>query len=111
MARALAIQPRLLFLDEPLGTLDPVTREYVGAELRNCHRSFGTTTIHVTHDHSEARAFGQSTAVIMRGRIQQTGSTEQVFRRPSTSELDTFFSATGRRSSRSCAGVLLTDLR
>ncbi|UCD30206.1 MAG: ATP-binding cassette domain-containing protein [Planctomycetota bacterium] len=90
LARALAIQPRLLFLDEPLGTLDPVTREHVGTELQNCHRSFGITTIHVTHDHSEARTYGDSIAVILDGKLEQMGPTDEVFRRPRTAKLGGF---------------------
>ncbi|MHC4797466.1 MAG: ATP-binding cassette domain-containing protein, partial [Planctomycetota bacterium] len=90
LARALAIQPRLLFLDEPLGTLDPVTREHVGTELQNCHRAFGTTTVHVTHDHIEARTFGDSVAVMLRGGLEQSGPTEEVFKHPRTTELAGF---------------------
>ncbi|HOW72557.1 MAG TPA: ATP-binding cassette domain-containing protein [Phycisphaerae bacterium] len=90
LARALAIQPRLLFLDEPLGPLDPVTRERVAAELRSCHRMLNMTTIHVTHDHAEARMMGDATAVILDGRLEQTGPTEDVFRRPRTPRLAAF---------------------
>lgn len=102
LARALAIQPRLLFLDEPLGPLDPVTREHVAAELRNCHRTLGMTTIHVTHDHTEARMMGDAIAVVLDGRLEQTGPTEEVFRRPRTPRLAAFlgcenvFAATAR---------------
>lgn len=90
LARALAVRPRLLFLDEPLGTLDPTTREHVAAELTTCHRSFGTTTIHVTHDHAEARMMGDSVGVIIEGRLAQAGPTEEVFRRPATRALAQF---------------------
>ena len=90
LARALAIQPRLMFLDEPLGTLDPVTRERVAGELQNCHRWFGMTTVHVTHDHSEARMMGDAVGVILRGKLQQAGPTDEVFRRPKTAELAGF---------------------
>jgi len=90
LARALAIQPRLLFLDEPLGTLDPVMRESVAAELQRCHQSFGTTTIHVTHDHTEARMIGDATAVILNGKLELSGPTDEVFRRPRTIELACF---------------------
>lgn len=90
LARALAIRPRVLFLDEPLGTLDPVTRERVAAELMNCHRAFGMTTLHVTHDHAEARMMGDAVAVILNGRLQQAGPAEEVFRRPETAGLARF---------------------
>ena len=90
LARALAVQPRVLFLDEPLGPLDPVTREHVAAELRSCHRALGMTTIHVTHDHAEARMMGDATAVILDGSLEQYGPTEDVFRRPRTPRLAAF---------------------
>jgi molybdate transport system ATP-binding protein len=90
LARALAIRPRLLFLDEPLGMLDPRSRDTVAAELRACHRAFGTTTIHVTHDHDEARSLGDSVTAILGGRIRQSGPAEEVFRRPATTELAYF---------------------
>jgi len=90
LARALAIRPKLLFLDEPLGTLDPVTRERVAVELRNCHREFGTTTLHVTHDHEEACLMGEAVAVMLDGRLEQTGPTAEVFRRPRDPRLARF---------------------
>lgn len=90
LARALAIRPRLLFLDEPLGTLDPVTREHVATELLRCHRTFGMTTIHVTHDHTEARMVGDSVAVLLGGRLEQAGGVEAVFHRPRTPPLARF---------------------
>ena len=90
LARALAIRPRLLFLDEPLGNLDPITREHVAMELQSYHRQFSMTTVHVTHDHSEARLLGDATAVMFKGRLQQSGPTDQVFGRPATVELAHF---------------------
>ena len=90
LARALAIRPRLLFLDEPLGTLDPVTREHVAAQLQGCHREFGMTTIHVTHDHAEARMAGDAVAVLLGGRLEQAGGLDDVFRRPRTPALARF---------------------
>ena len=90
LARALAVRPRLLFLDEPLGNLDPSTREHVAAQLKRCHREFEMTTIHVTHDHTEARMMGDAAAVILSGRMQQSGPTEEVFARPRTVKLAKF---------------------
>ncbi|GMU24535.1 MAG: ABC transporter ATP-binding protein [Phycisphaerae bacterium] len=90
LARALAIRPRLLFLDEPFGTLDPVTRESVAAELLNCHRALGITTIHVTHDHTEARMMADTAAVVLGGRLEQAGPTDVVFRRPRSRALARF---------------------
>ena len=90
LARALSIRPRLMFLDEPLGMLDPVTREAVAAELRDCHRRFGTTTIHVTHDHTEARSLGDEVAVMLDGALEQSGPSEEVFQKPRTRSLARF---------------------
>ena len=90
LARALAIRPRLLFLDEPLGTLDPVTREHVATELARCHQALGMTTIHVTHDHTEARMAGDAVAVLLDGRLEQSGGIDEVFRRPRTPALARF---------------------
>ncbi len=90
LARALASGPQLLFLDEPLGTLDPVCRENVAAELRTWHQQFGMTTIHVTHDHSEARVLGDAVGVMLGGRLEQIGPVSEVFRRPRTPAIARF---------------------
>lgn len=90
LARALSIRPKLMFLDEPLGMLDPVTREAVAVELRNCHQRFGTTTIHVTHDHAEARILGDEVAVMLDGVLTQAGPAEEVFKRPRSQALARF---------------------
>ena len=90
LARALAVRPRLLILDEPLGNLDPSTREHVASQLKRCHGEFEMTTIHVTHDHTEARMMGDAVAVILSGHMQQTGPTEDVFGRPHTVKLARF---------------------
>ncbi|MFQ6100154.1 MAG: tungstate ABC transporter ATP-binding protein WtpC [Anaerolineae bacterium] len=84
LARALAIEPRLLLLDEPLSALDPETREGLQRELARLHTELGTTTIHVTHDFEEAVALGDRIAVMNEGRIVQVGSPEEIFRRPAS---------------------------
>jgi ABC-type sugar transport system ATPase subunit len=90
VARALAIRPDVLFLDEPLGTLDPLTREAVASELKAWHKKFGTTTVHVTHDHGEARMLADGVAVISGGRLAQAGPIDEVFDRPVTREMARF---------------------
>lgn len=84
LARALSIKPQLLLLDEPLSALDPENREYVQRELRRIHDQLQVTTVHVTHDFEEAIALGDRIAVIGDGRIQQTGTVEQIFRQPNS---------------------------
>ncbi len=82
LARALSIKPDILLLDEPLSALDPETREKVQGELKTVHRALKSTFMHVTHDFEEAMSLGTRIAVIGEGKIQQTGTPEEIFRRP-----------------------------
>jgi ABC-type Fe3+/spermidine/putrescine transport system ATPase subunit len=82
MARALCVEPDLLLLDEPLSALDPKGREDVQEKLVNIKRSLKLTTVHVTHDFEEAIALGDRICVIGEGEVKQTGSPEEIFRRP-----------------------------
>jgi ABC-type Fe3+/spermidine/putrescine transport system ATPase subunit len=84
LARALALEPRVLLLDEPLRGLDPTTQEFLRDELAKIHRELGTTTFHITHDHIEARVLADRIAVLNAGRIEQCGTAEEVFERPAT---------------------------
>ncbi len=85
LARALAPVPRLLLLDEPFGALDATTRRTLRLELRTILRKTGTSAILVTHDRLEAMAMGDVMAVMIDGRIRQTGPVADVFRRPGDS--------------------------
>jgi molybdate transport system ATP-binding protein len=82
LARALAAEPALLLLDEPLSALDAPTRSRTRLELRRMLLSGGVPSIVVTHDRMEAVALGDWMAVIVDGRIRQTGPVQEVFRRP-----------------------------
>jgi ABC-type Fe3+/spermidine/putrescine transport system ATPase subunit len=84
LARALAIKPNLLLLDEPLTALDPENRENLQQELKRIHRELKITIIHVTHDFSEALILGKHIAVIGKGSIKQTGTPEEIFRKPNS---------------------------
>ena len=84
LARALAIQPRLLLLDEPLGAMDPQTRAGVQEEIKKVHSRFGTTTVHVTHDFEEAISMGDRIAVLGGGRVMQVGTAAEVFQHPNS---------------------------
>ncbi len=84
LARALIVEPRLLLMDEPLSALDPETRESIQREIHRLHRQLRTTTIHVTHDFEEAVALGERIAVMHEGRIVQTGTPEEIFRKPAS---------------------------
>ena len=82
LARALAVEPRLLLLDEPLGALDPETRERLQAELIRIHQEWGITFVHVTHDFEEAIALADRTCILNEGGIVQIGTAEDVFSHP-----------------------------
>jgi len=84
IARALVLRPRVLLLDEPLSALDTVTRERLRRELKAIHRATGTTVIHITHHFEDIFALADRVAVMQDGRIVQTGTPDEVFRRPAT---------------------------
>ena len=93
LARALVIEPQLLLLDEPLSALDPERRESLQQELTQVHNQLSTTTLHVTHDFEEAISLGDRVAVINDGRIEQVGTTDDVFRHPSSQFVARFVGA------------------
>jgi ABC-type Fe3+/spermidine/putrescine transport system ATPase subunit len=74
IARALAVRPVLLLLDEPLSALDHNARIELQAELARLHKELGLTTLHVTHSRDEAAALGDFLAVMLGGRVVQTGT-------------------------------------
>ena len=84
LARALALRPELLLLDEPLAALDEPIREALREELRTIVRENGITCVYVTHDQTEAFTLGDRLTVVHAGRIAQTGPPAEVFRRPKT---------------------------
>ncbi len=69
LARTLAVEPRILLLDEPFGALDRQVREELRGELRRIHNALGTTTLFVTHDHEEALALADRALMLDRGRL------------------------------------------
>jgi thiamine transport system ATP-binding protein len=90
LARALAVRPRLLLLDEPLSALDRDLRERLAVELHDILRVEGTTAVLVTHDHDEAFAVADRMAVMRAGRLVQSGTLEEVWRRPADAETAQF---------------------
>ncbi|MFH8726795.1 ABC transporter ATP-binding protein [Streptomyces termitum] len=84
LARALAPRPRLLMLDEPLGQLDRGLRERLVVELRELFGRLGTTVLAVTHDQGEAFALADRVVVLRDGRIAQSGTPVEVWRRPAS---------------------------
>ncbi len=84
LARALINQPRVLLLDEPLGALDLKLRKQMQLELKRIQTDVGITFIYVTHDQEEAMTMSDRIAVMRHGRIEQLGSPEDLYERPST---------------------------
>jgi iron(III) transport system ATP-binding protein len=84
LARALAPQPAMLLLDEPLSALDAKVRESLRGEVRDLQSALRITTIMVTHDQDEAMEMADRIVVMHGGAIEQTGSAEELYRRPST---------------------------
>jgi sulfate transport system ATP-binding protein len=83
LARALAVDPRVLLLDEPFGALDAKVRAELRQWLRRLHDVQGVTTVLVTHDQEEAMEVADRIAVLHEGRLQQVGSPREVYDRPS----------------------------
>ncbi len=84
LARALAVHPSVLLLDEPLSALDPSFREGIRDMLKKLHQDLEVTFLMVTHDFVEALVLGERTAILNNGRIEQIGSVAQVFQQPAT---------------------------
>ena len=84
LARALAIEPKVLLLDEPLSALDEQTRDNLCVELRRVHEELGTTTLHVSHNFEETLAVADRIGIIHQGRVRQIGTPDEVFRRPNS---------------------------
>ncbi|MHA3020789.1 sulfate/molybdate ABC transporter ATP-binding protein [Mycobacterium sp. BMJ-28] len=93
LARALAVDPQVLLLDEPFGALDAKVREDLRAWLRRLHDEVHVTTVLVTHDQAEALDVADRIAVLNKGRIEQVGSPTQVYDEPANSFVMSFLGA------------------
>jgi putative spermidine/putrescine transport system ATP-binding protein len=82
LARALAVEPRVLLLDEPLAHLDPLARKTLRLELARLHADLAVTTICATRDAADAMALSDRIAVVAGGRLLQVGDPESLYRRP-----------------------------
>src|SRR4029077_19391182 len=82
LARALAVQPQVLLLDEPFGALDARVRKDLRTWLRRLHDEMHVTTIFVTHDQEEAMDVAEQLVVMNEGRVEQSGSANDLYDHP-----------------------------
>ncbi len=94
LARALAIEPRVLLLDEPFGALDAQVRAELRTWVKNLHDQVPITTIMVTHDQSEAMEVASQLVVLRDGRIEQTGAPGELYDHPATPFVHEFLGPT-----------------
>lgn len=90
IARAIFARPKILLLDEPLSAIDPTFRNAIMKFLKDIHRRYGLTTLHVTHNFREASYLADRIAIVMDGRVQQVGSTNEVLSHPSSLKVAEF---------------------
>lgn len=90
IARAVVTAPNLLLFDEPLSALDPQTKNLFKKELANLHQLLDTTTIHITHDFTEALYLADRIAVMQDGEIVQVGKPAEIFRSPKSTFVANF---------------------
>src|ERR671914_1056450 len=84
LARALAVKPRVLLLDEPFGALDAKVRKELRRWLRRLHEEVHVTSVFVPHDQEEALEVSDRVVIMNEGRIEQSGTPEEVYERPAT---------------------------
>ncbi|MGA5819446.1 ABC transporter ATP-binding protein [Kitasatospora sp. NPDC094028] len=96
LARALALQPRVLLLDEPLSALDAKVRLQLREEIRRLQQELGITTLFVTHDQEEALSMADRVAVLRAGRLEQCATPSELYGRPATAFVAEFVGTMSR---------------
>ncbi|MER8187136.1 ABC transporter ATP-binding protein [Kitasatospora sp. NPDC094015] len=96
LARALALQPRVLLLDEPLSALDAKVRLNLREEIRRLQQELGITTLFVTHDQEEALSMADRVAVLRAGRLEQCAAPAELYARPTTAFVAEFVGTMSR---------------
>ncbi len=96
LARALAVQPQVLLLDEPFGALDAKVRKDLRAWLRRLHDEMHVTTIFVTHDQEEAMDVAEQLVVMNEGRVEQSGTANQLYEHPANEFVMSFVGEVNR---------------
>ena len=109
VARALAVEPRLLLLDEPFGALDTKVRKELRGELRRIHDTTGVTTILVTHDQDEAMALADRVVLMNQGRIEQIGTPAELDDAPASPFVFEFLGGCNRLPCEVGGGVARAD--
>ena len=114
-ARALAIRPKLLLLDEPFGALDSRVRVELREWLHSLHSQTGVTTLLVTHDQEEALELSQHVVVLSEGRVAQAGPPEDIYDRPASPFVASFVGGTSVlhghvRSGKAEVGSLVVEM-
>lgn len=94
LARALAIKPDVLLMDEPLSNLDAKLRVELRQVIRNIQKEVGITTVYVTHDQEEAMAISDRIAIMKEGKIQHIGTSREIYHRPKNIFVATFIGRT-----------------
>jgi len=96
LARALARKPRILLLDEPLSALDAKIRAHLREEIRAIQRELGITALYVTHDQEEAMSLSDRIVLMNEGRVEQTGTPEELYFEPASDFVASFIGNTNR---------------
>jgi sulfate transport system ATP-binding protein len=96
LARALAVEPRVLLLDEPFGALDAKVRKDLRSWLRRLHEEVHVTTIFVTHDQEEAMDIAKQLVVMNEGRIEQAGTATELYEKPANEFVMSFVGEVNR---------------
>jgi putative spermidine/putrescine transport system ATP-binding protein len=96
LARALALRPRVLLLDEPLSALDAKVRLNLREEIRGLQQELGITTLFVTHDQEEALSMADRVAVLRAGRLEQVATPAELYARPATAFVAEFVGTMSR---------------
>jgi sulfate transport system ATP-binding protein len=96
LARALAVEPKVMLLDEPFGALDATVRKQLRAWLRRLHEDVHVTTIFVTHDQEEAMEVAEQIVVLNEGRVEQIGTPRDLYERPANDFVMSFVGPVNR---------------
>ncbi len=98
VARALAVEPSLVLMDEPFGALDPLTRESLQTDFQSLQKRLGFTAILVTHDITEALLLADRIAVLSHGRIAQIGTPREILLNPASSAVEQMLTTPRRQA-------------